>query len=189
MKKVILLVFISFIFLCCRTDKKSVTKQDKPVMVEVENKKNEINLSIKTVDAFLNNYDNLEIQPREILVGDFFKLERVLIFHETDTKDVFLVIKLAKSLSKVVIENYKIIARTFPEYEDQIRKENSDRNLEFDSWYITPKQTEVNNNYFIVSKLTNDVKLYKKIILQQINLNSSEISPVKVTILDGLDYN
>lgn len=189
MRKFTCLLCVFLLLGSCRQNEVKI--EDKPVMVEISSEEDSIidtNIEFKNLDDFLQNYDKLNIKPEKQIVGELFKIDGASVFYESETKDVYLIIKLTEEIKTSVIGNYKIIARIYPEYKEQVRKENLDRNIEFDSWYITPKQVVVGDDYFITVKLTNGVKNYKKLILQQINLNSSEISPVKVIITDGLDY-
>lgn len=181
MKKIIFLFMIITIIISCKDEKNNQTKtnQEEKSIIE-ENKKNL--QKIETVFDYIDFSEKKRSRYLQDTLGDILPLNKISLFREESSKDVYIIIELEELTNAANFENYTIVARMFPYSLEDLRPESIKRNLEFDSWYFPIKTRDVNSKSYIYAKVADDNDGFKKVILQLINKSTNEISPKKIII-------
>lgn len=180
MRKLFLFICVIALTVACNDSKKDNGKTTDPVVKEDEKK--EPKKEAKTLAEYLEFGDQSEAKVVNNMIGDHFNVNTVSVFRESETKKVFLVLKLNNAIADNIMGNFRIIARTYPVMLEDLTEASKKRDLTFDSWYFDPKEVVVNGNTYITRQMTDDVDYFNKIILQQIDMKTKKISPTKVTV-------
>lgn len=180
--KNIFYTFLILITISCK--KKPEEKGNTEIIAELPVEKEIIRP--KTIIEYIEFGNKSNAEEVNDTIGEYIPVKAVSLFKEQDSKKVFIAIKLEGKLEKGLYGNYRIIALMWPYDKNQVRPENAERNLEFDSWYLDLKTHSDGQNTYIWGQVSDELENFKKVMLRQINLKTGKLSEKQITIENGL---
>jgi len=114
MKKIIILLVSITFFASCKDSEEKKNKQNEKDQIETHSK-------IETVEDYLNRENKEHTVRVNNVVGDSVRIESLSVFKDKTEGNTYLVIKLEEKLDTSIVNNYRINARTFPLYLDDLR--------------------------------------------------------------------
>lgn len=183
MKKHILLILVSITVSCKEEKKESIIIEEKPNNIS----ETPIKEDPQTVFEYIEAGDKSHGVKTKGSIGESLLVSHVSLFSEPKTNITFIVIKLESDFDESLKENFRLVVRTFPYSEEDLREDTIKQNRDFDSWYSDLYNYSVGNNEYLFTKL-GEVDGFKKVRIQLFDKTTKKFLRNSVT-LEHLEVN
>lgn len=182
-----LILLISILLYTCKgevKDKPSIdSKQDIPIYREVVNKEHKEHEEHKTLQSYINSkkeQSGLKINGN---IQGLINVNYASLFKEVTSNKVYIVLKLTENINSDLKQTHRLIVRTFPYNESDLREDTLTLGRNYDTWYSNLNTMSAGNELYLYTEI-GTLGDFKKIQIQLLEKSTKKFLKESIFIND-----